>query len=423
MTDKLSNKLETVAGIDIAKETFNVFIIVPNIVNDRIRQNMHYCTYERDSRGISRAIEFCKQNNVRQVVIESTSIYHIALVNAFRSQKFVTNVINSGLVRSAVKKPKRDKLDARRLAELLIRGELSAGGDLKPSYIPDSKFEIEIRKLCRLQDNLSHELTRVKNRIHKIFDASGLNLRKIVGTFIAQSTLYVISSIIRNEAPDLFIKSLKRKQKISATEKRKLESYFTKENSKLKEFLNSAAVLISDVDRLMLKSLVKQFNNSNDLYKQFDDQIKQLIYDLPEGLHKRFEIAKSLPGIADHLGIRIAVEFGDLTRFKNRRQVSSYTGLEPYVVSSGGKAHIRGITKSGNKHLRAHLFLAAEIASRHNPKFRSYYKKLRQRGRKYNQAICAIARKIAVEYYFLVKKQVYYDIDKHDLKYTHIKDW
>ena len=114
MTDKLSNKLETVAGIDIAKETFNVFIIVPNLVNDRIRQSMHYRTYERDSRGISKAIEFCKQKNVRQVVMESTSIYHIALVNAFRSQKFITNVINSGLVRSAVKKPKRDKLDARR---------------------------------------------------------------------------------------------------------------------------------------------------------------------------------------------------------------------------------------------------------------------------------------------------------------------
>ena len=305
----------------------------------------------------------------------------------------------------------------------MIRGELSAGGDLKPSYIPDSKFEIELRKLCRLQDNLSHELTRVKNPIHKVFDASGLNLRKIVGTFNAQSTLYIVDSIIRNETPDLFIKNLKRGRKISATEKRNLESYFTKENSKLREFLNSATDLVSNVDRIMLKSLFKQFNDLNKLYKQFDDQIKQLTYDLPEGLDKRFEIVKSLPGIADHLGIRIVVEFGDLTRFKNRRQVSSYTGLEPYVVSSGGKAHIRGITKSGNKHLRAHLFLAAIIASRHNPKFRSYYKKLRQRGRKFNQAICAIARKIVVENYFLVKNQVYYDIDKHDLKYTHIKDW
>ena len=158
--------------------------------------------------------------------MESTSIYHIALVNAFRSQIFITNVINSGLIRSAVKKPKRDKLDARCLAELLIRGELSAGGDLRPFYIPESKFEIDLRKLCRLQDRVSNELTRVKNRIHKIFDASGLNLRKIVDTFNAQSTMYIIESIIRNETSDSFIKNLKRARKFSKNEKEKIKNYF-----------------------------------------------------------------------------------------------------------------------------------------------------------------------------------------------------
>ncbi len=422
MAELNTKSLEAVAGIDIAKQIFNVYIIVPIIRKKRIHQQSQYRTYKRDQKGVSEAIGFCKQFNVKQVVMESTSVYHIFVANSFRAQDIIAHIINSGLIRTAVKKPKRDKLDARRLAELLIRGDLSAGGDLRPSYLAESVIETDLKKLCRLQDKVSDEQTRIKNRIHKIFDSACLNLRKIVRKFDSKTMDIVLESVFKRENADDFLKRINRKKSMKIHQKDKLKAKLYK-GSDLSEFFNNSCVNISEVDLLMLETLVKQFKDLSNSIDQFQVEIDALRSNLPPELESRFLIAKSLPGIAEVLGIRIVVEFGDLSRFKNRRQVSSYTGLEPNVRSSGGKAQERGITKSGNKHLRKHLFVAAMTASRTNKKYRAYYEKLRYRGRKKNQALCAIARKLAVQYYFLVRKNMHYDIDEDKMKYQHIKDW
>ena len=48
-------------------------------------------------------------------------------------------------------------------------------------------------------------------------------------------------------------------------------------------------------------------------------------------------------------------EVGDWSRFHNRRQVSSYTGLCPREHSSGGKRRAGSVSKSGNPRVRAML--------------------------------------------------------------------
>ena len=48
-------------------------------------------------------------------------------------------------------------------------------------------------------------------------------------------------------------------------------------------------------------------------------------------------------------------EVGDWSRFNNRRQVSSYTGLCPREHSSGGKRRSGSVSKSGNPRVRAML--------------------------------------------------------------------
>ena len=48
-------------------------------------------------------------------------------------------------------------------------------------------------------------------------------------------------------------------------------------------------------------------------------------------------------------------EVGDWSRFNNRRQVSSYTGLCPREHSSGGKRRGGSVNKSGNPRVRAML--------------------------------------------------------------------
>ena len=104
-------------------------------------------------------------------------------------------------------------------------------------------------------------------------------------------------------------------------------------------------------------------------------------------------------------------EIGDWSRFKNRRQVSSYLGLCPSEHSSGGSQRKGGITKTGNPHLR---HLLCQIAWRlliSQPNYRLVKKwkpRLAERtatARRRKQIVIALARGFAVDWWRLQTRQ------------------
>ena len=77
------------------------------------------------------------------------------------------------------------------------------------------------------------------------------------------------------------------------------------------------------------------------------------------------------------------------------RQWVAHTGLDPRHYESGTSVHASArISKVGNRHLRAALFLPAMVASQHEPRVRAYYQKLIARGKKPMQALVAVMRKL-----------------------------
>lgn len=96
-------------------------------------------------------------------------------------------------------------------------------------------------------------------------------------------------------------------------------------------------------------------------------------------------------------------EVRDWSRFKNRRQIGSYTGLCPTEDSSGGRRFQGGVNKHGNPRLRT---LAIEIAwrlLRHQPGYRVVKKwmprvKVASKGRR-KQIAVAVAREFLVDWW------------------------
>ena len=96
-------------------------------------------------------------------------------------------------------------------------------------------------------------------------------------------------------------------------------------------------------------------------------------------------------------------EVGDWSRFNNRRQVSSYTGLCPREHSSGGKRRGGSINKSGNPRVRAMLVEMVWRMIRWQPGYHALRKWMPVLGdssrsaaaRK--KAIVAVARQLAVD--------------------------
>ena len=116
---------------------------------------------------------------------------------------------------------------------------------------------------------------------------------------------------------------------------------------------------------------------------------------LDERLASRFAHLVSLKGIAQASAITLLAELSVLPADMTARQWVAHSGLDPKHSESGTsvKAVVR-ISKVGNRHLRAALFLPAMVASQYEPRVRAFYQMLLARGKKPMQALVAVMRKL-----------------------------
>ena len=127
--------------------------------------------------------------------------------------------------------------------------------------------------------------------------------------------------------------------------------------------------------------------------QDLDTQIEQLIAQSDQWQRTR-EILTSVPGIgAVTTGILLASlpELGQISA----KRLASLCGLAPFNRDSGqmkGKRMISG----GRATVRTGLYMAALVATRHNPVIRDYYQRLLQRGKLKKVALVACMHKLVI---------------------------
>ena len=105
--------------------------------------------------------------------------------------------------------------------------------------------------------------------------------------------------------------------------------------------------------------------------------------------------------------VLIALEICDWARFKNRRQVSSYTGLCPGVQQSGGRKRDGCINRHGNPRVRALLIELVWRLTRWQPDYPPVKALVAgiARGAARRKLAVAAARKLAVDLWRLATRQ------------------
>ncbi len=111
-------------------------------------------------------------------------------------------------------------------------------------------------------------------------------------------------------------------------------------------------------------------------------------------LARRFLILRSIKGVGP---VTAAVLLTGLTELGHcsGKQAALLAGLAPIACDTGkthGERHIKG----GRAHVRTALYMAAVAAARSNPDLRAFYRRLRDKGKKFKVAITAVMRKIVV---------------------------
>jgi transposase len=128
-------------------------------------------------------------------------------------------------------------------------------------------------------------------------------------------------------------------------------------------------------------------------------------------LRKEFESLLTIPGIGKILGLTIMLEVGEIGRFPNVRNYSSYCRCVKSERRSAGKKKGEGNKKNGNRHLAWAYVEAAHFAKRHQEGARRFYQR---KVAKRNAAVAtkALANKLARASYYVMRDQVPYDESK-----------
>lgn len=125
--------------------------------------------------------------------------------------------------------------------------------------------------------------------------------------------------------------------------------------------------------------------------RQAESELQALIEASPNW-QPRAAVLQSAPGIGPRT---VELLLGDLPELGtlNRQHIAALAGIAPFNSDSGqhrGERHISG----GRARLRAGLYMAALVASRHNPVIRAFYHRLLARGKAKKVALVACMRKL-----------------------------
>lgn len=239
---------------------------------------------------------------------------------------------------------KTDKLSSSVLADLL-RANLVCEAYIASPEIREKRYNLRYRQ------HLIHLRTMAKNRIHSLLARLGIQVPDITDLF--------------GKAGREYLKQLE----LSQIYQRALNGYL---------------------------HLIDEFTT---FIREVDSGLRKELKEVPQ-----IQLLMSIPGVGLILAHLILAEIGDINRFLSSSKLASYIGIIPSLHQSG-KVHYSGnITKQGNKYLLWAFVEAAHIAIRLDPFLSRFYKKIHSK-KGSHVAIVAVAHKLAVYTYWILKNQ------------------
>ena len=116
------------------------------------------------------------------------------------------------------------------------------------------------------------------------------------------------------------------------------------------------------------------------------------IMEADERLRTMEKILQSVKGVGPAIASTLIACMPELGKL-SRRQVASLAGLAPHPRQSGKMNGYRRVS-GGRKEVKRALFMAALVASRHNPDMKAFYQRLLENGKKPIVALTALMRKM-----------------------------
>ncbi len=244
----------------------------------------------------------------------------------------------------------------------------------------------ELRILNGRDIDLAHDANRISNRLRDALMSISPGLERVVGDRLGQAgirdllTRYPTPAALRRAG----------KTRITRVIARRSPRIADRIAAAVWEALDAQTVVLPAEDRWgqIISDLASDLERIHTQRKALQADIEEVF-----GKHPLAKVLVSLCGFGARTGARTLAEIGDPNRFRDGGRLAAYAGFTPVDRQSGSSIRNASKNRAGNHRLKNAMFIAAFVASQHDPAAKAYYQKKRAEGKKHNAAIICLARR------------------------------
>ena len=394
------NMMRTVFGIDVSKASSEVAIVING-------EKIHGYTMPNDAIGFTRLLDDLKTVQKPEIIFEARGVYSHRL-QAFLEENGYTytqlNPLEAKKQLDSLRVRKTDKIDAETLA--ISQFVLNR----KPTYIQEEVYQ-ELRDLSRFYQNLTEDIVRTKNRLHKVLQVTFPEMENILSTPTREQYWNLVMTFPYKD----FVLELSKDELLEgirqSTSKRISDKRVAYLAQKLAALANQSYCAVKKNSPILeeVRYYAKELLRLSEQRQAVLEQMVELAQPLPE-----YEILLSIPGIAETTATSMIGELEDIRRFQSANQINAFIGIDLRHYESGNFLVKEHITKRGNPYARKILFKCIHniaAASHTNPcHIEDFYEKRKRQSQTTStkpHTIASIHRLIRTMYYLITHNKLY----------------
>lgn len=392
--------MRTVFGIDVSKASSEVAIVING-------EKIHGYTMPNDAIGFTRLLDDLKTVQKPEIIFEATGVYSRRLQAFLEENGYAYTQLNPLEAKKqldSLRVRKTDKIDAETLA--ISQFVLNR----KPTYIQEEVYQ-ELRDLSRFYQNLTEDIVRTKNRLHKVLQVTFPEMENILSTPTREQYWNLVMTFPYKD----FVLELSKDELLEgirqSTSKRISDKRVAYLAQKLAALANQSYCAVKKNSPILeeVRYYAKELLRLSEQRQAVLEQMVELAQPLPE-----YEILLSIPGIAETIATSMIGELGDIRRFQSANQINAFIGIDLRHYESGNFLAKEHITKRGNPYARKILFkcihnIAAASHTNHCH-IEDFYEKRKRQSQTTStkpHTIASIHRLIRTMYYLITHNKLY----------------